>query len=130
MTRRVLTLSVAALALLAVLVVLGRWEGRRATREETAGMRTVLGAIGGNIASTSLSGYRFGPPDCLAYHDTQMLLALQLCFDGQGRLIEAVDRRPTEPRYYSLEYEPSLATIRFPRKKIDRLLRLAASRSG
>jgi len=130
MTRRVLTLSVAALALLAVLVVLGRWEGRRATREETAGMRTVLSAIGENIASTSLSGYRFGPPDCLAYHDTQMLLALQLCFDSQGRVIEAVDRRPTEPRYYSLEYEPSLATIRFPRKKIDRLLRLAASRSG
>jgi hypothetical protein len=31
MTRRVLTLSVAALALLAVLVVLGRWEGRRAS---------------------------------------------------------------------------------------------------
>lgn len=95
-----------------------------------AGMRTVLAAIGGNIVSTSLSGYRIGPPDCLAYHDRQTLLALQLCFDAQGRLVLAVDRRPVQPRYYSLEYKPSLSTIRFPRKKIDRLLQAAESASG
>jgi hypothetical protein len=104
--------------------------GNVAADKERAGMETVLAAIGGNVVSPSLSGYRYGPPDCLAYHDRVMLLALQLCFDSQGRLIQAVDRRPDQPRYYSLEYKPSLSTIRFPRKTIDGLLALAASRSG
>jgi hypothetical protein len=129
-TRRVLGIGVAVLALLAVLVAVGRWEEHRAARKEMAGMRTVLAAIGGDINSPRLSGYRFGPPDCLAYHDRVMALALQLCFDSRGRLIETVDRRPDQPRYSSLEYEPSLSTIRFPRSRIDKLLQLAALASG
>ncbi len=130
MTRRALAIGVAALAALALLVAVGRWEQRRAARKELAGMRTVVAAIGGKIVSPSLSGYRFGPPDCLAYHDRVMLLALQLCFDSQGRLVQAVDRRPDQPRYYSLEYEPSLSTIRFSRTKIDKLLQVASAASG
>jgi len=128
--RRVVVAGVVALAVLALLVAVGRWEERHAARKELAGMRTVLTAVGGNIVSPSLSGYRFGPPDCLAYHDRVMLLALQLCFDSQGRLVQAVDRRPDQPRYYSLEYKPSLSTIRFPRKRIEALLQIAASRTG
>jgi hypothetical protein len=127
MTRRVWAIGLAVLAAVAVLIAVGRWEERRAARKELAGMRTVLAAIGGDIVSPSLSGYRFGPPDCLAYHDRVTLLALQLCFDSQGRLIEAVDRRPNQPRYYSLQYKPSLSTIRFPRTEIDQLLQVAAS---
>jgi hypothetical protein len=128
--KRLLAIAVAALAAIALLVAVGRWEERRAARKEMTGMRTVLTAIGGNIVSPRLSGYRFGPPDCLAYHDRVMLLALQLCFDPQGRLIQAVDRRPDQPVYYSLEYKPTLSTIRFPRKRIDQLLQLALSRRG
>jgi hypothetical protein len=128
--RRALGTGVAVLALLALLVAVGRWEEHRAARKEMAGMRIVLAAIGGDISSPRLSGYRFGPPDCLAYHDRVMLLALQLCFDSQGRLIETVDRRPDQPRYSSLEYEPSLSTIRFPRSRIDKLLQVAAAASG
>jgi hypothetical protein len=130
MTRRVWAIVLAALAVLAILVAVGRWEQRHAARKEVAGMRTVLAAVGGNIVSPALSGYRYGPPDCLAYHDRVMLLALQLCFDSQGRLIEAVDRRPDQPRYYSVEYKPSLSPIRFPRKEIDQLLQIAASATG
>jgi hypothetical protein len=59
-----------------------------------------------------------------------MALALQLCFDAQGRLVQAVDRRPTRPQYYSLEYKPTLSTIRFPRTEIDQLLHIAAAASG
>jgi hypothetical protein len=59
-----------------------------------------------------------------------MALALQLCFDAQGRLIQAVDRRPDQPKYYSLEYKPSLSTIRFPPHEIDQLLQVAATASG
>jgi hypothetical protein len=129
-TRRLLAVGIAVLATLALLAAVGRWEQRRAARNEMDGMRTVLAAIGGDINSPRLSGYRFGSPDCLAYHDRVMLLALQLCFDSEGRLIESVDRRPDQPRYSSLEYEPSLSTIRFPRTQIDKLLQLAASGTG
>jgi hypothetical protein len=129
-TVRVLGICAAVVVALALLVGVGRWEEHHAARKEMAGMRTVLGAIGGDIDSPRLSGYRYGPPDCLAYHDKTMLLALQLCFDSEGRLIQGVDRRPEQPRYSSLEYEPSLSTIRFPRKRIDRLLQVAASGTG
>jgi len=132
-TRRVLAVAAAVLAivaLLAALAALGRWEGRRAADRETAGMRTVLAAIGGDIHSTRLSGYRVGPPNCLAYHTREMLLALQLCFDAEGRLIQTVDRRPDQPRYSSLEYEPSLSTIRFPPAEIEKLMQLAIAARG
>jgi hypothetical protein len=118
------------LVTVALLVAVGRWEQRHAARTEMAGMRSVLAAIGGDPVSRSLSGYRFGAPDCLAYHDRVTALALQLCFDSQGRLIQAVDRRPDQPKYYSLEYKPSLSTIRFPRREIDELLQAAAQASG
>ncbi len=72
----------------------------------------------------------FGDPACLAYHTRTMALALPLCFDSEGRLIQTVDRRPEEPRYSSLEYEPSLSTIRFPPSRIDKLLQLAAAARG
>lgn len=130
MKRRALVIGVAVVAAAAVLVGVGRWEQHRAANNELAGMRSVLAAIDGNIDSRRLSGYRFGPPNCLAYHDKVMLLALQLCFDSEGRLIQSVDRRPDQPRYSSLEYEPSLSTIRFAPARIDRLLQLAASGTG
>jgi hypothetical protein len=130
MTRRALVAAVGVVAAAAVLVGIGRWEQHRAARSEMAGMRSVLAAIGGDIDSKRLSGYRYGPPNCLAYHDKTMLLALQLCFDSEGRLIQSVDRRPDQPRYSSLEYEPSLSTIRFPPAQIDRLLQVAASGTG
>jgi hypothetical protein len=126
-TRRIVAVAVAAVVVLALLVAVGRWEKRRAANKELAGMRTVVAAIGGNIVSPTLSGYRFGTSDCLAYHGGETLLALQLCFDQDGRLVQAVDRRGSEPQYYSLEYEPSLSTIRFPRATIDKLLQVAVA---
>jgi hypothetical protein len=126
-TKRALAIGLAGLAALALLVAVGRWEQRRAANKELAGMRTVLAAIGGEIRTPKLSGYRYGPPDCLAYLDGRLLLALQLCFDRQGRLVQAVDRRPDQPQYYSLEYKPSLSTIRFPETTIAKLLQVAAN---
>jgi hypothetical protein len=129
-TQRVVVIAVAVVVAVAALVGVGRWEQHRAADTEMAGMRSVLAAIGGHINSKRLSGFRYGPPNCLAYHDRTMLLALQLCFDSEGRVIQSVDRRPDQPRYSSLEYEPSLSTIRFPPAEIDRLLQLAASGAG
>ena len=100
MIRRVVAIVAAVVVGAAILVAVGRWEEHRAARTEMDGMRVVLAAIGGKIDSPRLSGYRFGPPNCLAYHTDTMLLALQLCFDSEGRLIQSVDRRPDQPRYY------------------------------
>ncbi|MFL5935870.1 MAG: hypothetical protein ACJ744_15930 [Gaiellaceae bacterium] len=130
MTLRRLGIGVTLVAVFALLVAVGRWEERRAANKELAGMRIVVDAIGGDIRSSRLAGYRYGPPDCLAYHDHLMLLALQLCFDAQGRLVETVDRRPDQPRYSSLEYKPSLSTIRFPRPEIEKVLQVAAAGTG
>ena len=123
MIRRLVAAGVVMLAVLVAFVAVGRWERQRAADTEMDGMRTVLAALGGNIVSTRLSGYRYGAPDCLAYYEGKFALALQLCFDSEGRLVEAVDRRPAQPRYYSLQYEPSLSKIRFPRATIDELER-------
>jgi hypothetical protein len=44
---------------------------------------------------------------------------LQLCFDAVGRLVETVDRRGAQPVYASLNYDPSLSTIRFRDSAVD-----------
>jgi hypothetical protein len=127
---RVLVVTCVALAAAAALVVVGRREERRAAQKELAGMQQVVAAVGTRLDSSKLSGYRLGTPDCLAYHGGEFLLEYQLCFDAQGRLVEAVDRRPLVPRYFSLEYKPSLSTIRFPRTEILGALQRAQKIAG
>jgi hypothetical protein len=124
-SRRVGIIAVAVIAAAVVCVAVGRWEKHRAVAKEVAGFHTVLNAIGGRIDVKTLSGWRYGPPNCLAYHDNIQLFAYQLCFDPQGRVVEAVDRRGPQPVYYSLEYEPSLSPIRFSPALVDQLLRSA-----
>jgi hypothetical protein len=92
-------------------------------------MRTVLAAIGGRPDVSSISGYRYGPPNCLSYSADKLLFALQLCWSQDGHLVTAVDRRGAAPVYYSLEYRPSLSPIVFPASEIDLLLRSAKAAS-
>lgn len=125
MRHRVLLAAAGTVLVAALLVGVGRWERRHAVDEQVAGFRVVLAAVGGRLDERTLSGFRYGPPDCLSYHDTIQRFAYQLCFDPQGRLVEAVDRRGTQPKYYSLEYEPPLSPLRFPRAQVDQLLRSA-----
>lgn len=123
MTRCRLVVSVASVLACAVaLVAIGRWEQQRAVDRQAAGMRTVLAAIGGRPDVNSISGYRYGPPDCLSYFAGKMLFALQLCFSPDGHLVTAVDRRGSSPVYYSLEYRPAFSPIVFPAAEIDQLL--------
>ena len=96
MRRRVLIgVAVAAVALAAVLVVIGRWEGSHHARQELRGMRRVLAAIG-PLDNPTLSMYRvnvgFGF-DCLLYKRGSNRFALEVCFDKPGRAIETLDRR-------------------------------------
>lgn len=107
------------------LVLLGRWEEHHSARVENAGMEKVLRAVG-PLKSAQPTGFRISNPSCLAYSVPQNRYGLQLCFDPVGRLVETVDRRGAQPVYASLNYQPSLSTIRFPASFIARLLARAS----
>ena len=102
---------VAALAV--AVVALGRWEEHRSARDEMRSMHAVLFAIG-DLSKRRPTGYRIGPPNCLSYATPGNLYGLQVCFDDVGRVVETVDRRPVQPKYASLNYDPRLSTIRVP----------------
>jgi hypothetical protein len=127
--RRLIVVAVAALLVVGALITVGRWEEHRAARHEIAGMRAVLAAIG-NLRTRRPTGYRLGPPDCLAYATTGNAFGLQVCFDSAGRVVETVDRRGVQPKYSSLVYQPSLSTIRVPRTLVDQLLKLGPGKTG
>lgn len=128
MSGRKLAILAVVVVLLPLLVVAGRWEQRRQVRHEIAGMRAVLAAIG-PLDRISPTGYRIGPPDCLAYPIPTNALGLQVCFDRDGRVVETVDRRSLYPVYASLAYDPSLSTLRGSPTRIASLLALTLKAS-
>ena len=121
MKRRVIVTAVATVVLAGLLVAVGRWERERAVRRENAGLAAVFAAVG-PLRTARPTGWRIGPPSCVAFSTPQNALGLQLCFDAQGRLVESVDRRGAQPVYSSLVDEPSAAKIRVPRSLIDSML--------
>ena len=126
---RVLLALGAMAATAALLVAIGRWEQRREVAHEVAGMEMVVAAVG-PLDKAKPTGYRFGPPDCLAYSIPQNQLGLELCFDRTGRLVETADRRGVQPVYASLAYDPELSPIREPLPLVRRLLETTFKRSG
>jgi hypothetical protein len=77
----------------------------------------------GPLDQRSLVGFRVLPQfDCLVYRRGTELLALELCIDRTGHLIEAIDRRGGGRRYYDLESDPGAASLRVDRGEVDRLL--------
>jgi hypothetical protein len=119
-----LAVVVLTLAALAVLVVVGRSEGRRHARAENRGIAQIR-ALVGPLDSRSLDRYRLLPEfSCLLYGRDDNAFALELCIDGEGRVVEAIDRRNRrKPRIYSLREQPSAATLRVDRAEVDRLIR-------
>ena len=119
--RAVVVAGVVVLALLA-LVPVGIWERGQRADAEVSGMRRGLAAVG-PLDNPSLTAFRyFNTFQCLVYRRSGMRLALELCFDGDGRLIEAIDRRSGEPRIWSLRDDPTRSTIHVDRVEVDRLL--------
>lgn len=113
----------AAVALLGALVPLGRWEDARNVASQVRGMRHVAALIG-PLDSPSLSGYRVLPIfDCLVYRRGENPFALELCVNRDGRVVEAIDRRGADRRYWTLRNEQSASTFRVDRREVDRLLR-------
>ena len=124
--RRLAIVAGLAAAILVALVPVGRWERGRHVDSELRGLRR-LQALVGPLDQSSLAAYRvnvgFGF-DCLLYRRGRNRFALELCFDRQGRLIEAIDRRGAgDPEIASLREEPAASTIRVDRELVDRLLR-------
>jgi hypothetical protein len=117
---------VAALVLaaaVAVLVAVGRWERGRDVRDEEDGMGQVA-ALVGPLGGPGLSGYRVSAPaDCLTYRRGANALALELCVDQAGRVVETIDRRQRDRRIASLRYDPDASSLRVDRTEVDRLLR-------
>ena len=123
MRRRLATAVVVGVAVLVALVPLGRWEHRRELRDTIRGMERVRAAVG-TLDSRSLFGYRVLPIfDCLVYRRGPNPYALELCVDGTGRVVEAIDRRGGTPRFYSLRAEPSASTVRVSAAEVRTLLR-------
>jgi hypothetical protein len=116
-------LSLALVAALVAFVFVGRSEKRSWVDSQLRGMRRVVQLVG-PLDQRSLIGYRALPAyDCLVYQRGQDRLALELCVDHAGRLVEAVDRRGGARRYYDLHSDPGAASIHVDRSEVDRLLR-------
>jgi hypothetical protein len=122
--RRVGAAVLAAIALAALLVALGRWERGRRAEEQISGMRRVLAAVG-PLDSPTLKAFRYLTSfQCLLYERNGNPVALELCVDPEGRLVEAIDRRAGDPEIASLRDDPTRSTIRLDRDEVDRLLML------
>jgi hypothetical protein len=129
MNRRWVAGTAIAVLVLLALIPLGRWEARRHARNEVAGIRRVLAAIG-PVDQPSLDAYRLNVAagakpgfNCLAYRRGNNPFALEFCFTQQGRVIEGYDRRGTSPRIWSIREDPGRSPIVMDVAKLDALLK-------
>ena len=121
--RRVAASAVVVVAALVGLALLGRWEKSRWVHAQVSGQERIVSLVG-PLDQRNLIGFRVLPEfDCLVYRRGAELLALELCVDQRGKLIEAIDRRGGARRYYDLESDPGAATVGVDRSEVDRLLR-------
>ena len=121
--RALVAVVAAAIVALALLVVVGRHEGARHARQENRKIEQIRRLVG-PLDSPTLDAYRLLPQfSCLLYKRDDNRFALELCMDGQGRVVEAIDRRGRTPRIASLREAPQDATVRVDRAEVDRLLR-------
>ena len=112
----------AAILLLALLVVVGRHERAVHARAENRGIARIRGLVG-PLDSPSLDAFRLLPQfSCLLYERGANRFALELCMDGKGRVVEAIDRRGRTPKIASLREDPTHATVVVDRAEVDRLL--------
>jgi hypothetical protein len=123
-SRRVALLAAAGVVLLLSLVGVGRWERSHRADVQNRGIGRLVAEIG-PLATSSPDLFRFLPQfQCLLYRRGADRLALELCADADGRVLEAIDRRG-HTRIWSLRDDPSRATVRIDRAALDAwLLRL------
>lgn len=80
-------------------------------------------AVVGPLDGPTLTAFRFFQDfQCLVYRRNGRRLALELCVDAEGRVVEAIDRRSGETRFWSLRDDPTRSTVHVDRDEVDRLL--------
>ncbi|MEP7335856.1 MAG: hypothetical protein ABI717_08760 [Actinomycetota bacterium] len=122
MSRRVAVIAGVVVLVAVLLVAVGRWERERHADEEVRGMERVLVAIG-PLDNPTLASFRFLTDfQCLGYKREKNPVALEVCFDAAGRVVEAFDRREGEAKIWSLREDPTSSTLRRDRAEVDRLL--------
>jgi hypothetical protein len=122
LTRRLLTIGVLVALVGVVLVLVGRWERSERAEEQSAGIGEIAATVG-PLDDPTLTAYRyFEAFQCLAYRRGTVRLALELCVDWDGRVVEAIDRRSGSPTIWSLRDDPTRSTVRVDRCETDRLL--------
>ena len=122
---RLAAAAVAAVVLLGGLVAVGRWEARHHAHDENAQIARIRAAVGDldrpkPVAFRVHVGFGFS---CLLWKRRSNPYALELCFTGDGRIVEAIDRRHGDARIASLREDPSRATTRIDPNLARRLLR-------
>ena len=120
--RRRWALAASVLLVALVLVGIGRWERSSHADKQNDGIERVREAVG-ELDSDALSGFRFlARFQCLTYGRGGDRLALELCVDRQGRVVEAIDRRGEDPEHWSLREDPQLADVLVDRDEVERLI--------
>lgn len=121
--RRVSPVAVAAVVVLIALVAVGRWERSHEVHNQAAGMRSILRLIG-PLDNPTLAGFRVLPAfDCLTYARDRNALALEVCVDPAGHIVQAIDRRTPHRRFWTLQFEPSVSPVRVSWPEVQRLVR-------
>ena len=107
-----------------VVVAIGRHERASERSYSLQGIANVRVLIGNRIGEPY--DYRVGSGlSCLIYPDHGRFFALELCIDAQGRVVEAVDRRGSVSRFYTVVDEPGVADQRLdPAFVVKRILAL------
>lgn len=120
--RRVVVATALGVAVIVVLVVVGRSERSSQATREMNGFHIVQKLIG-PLDSKTLSGYRvFAAFDCLTYRRGKNPFALELCVDHSGRVVEAIDRRSEVRRIWSVRFDPTESTDHVDRAEVNNLL--------
>jgi hypothetical protein len=111
-----------ALALVAAFVAVGNWEREARADEQSSGIRTVLAEVGA-LDSPELRGFRILKTfQCLVYERGRNDFALELCVDGDGRVVEAIDRRDGTAAVWSLRDDPTRSDVIVDRVEVNTLL--------
>jgi hypothetical protein len=93
-------------------IPLGRWQAQRATAAERQKIERVASMVG-PLGARMPTAYRLATYDCLLYSIGRDAYALELCFDRQGRLVEAIDRAHVDrpANVGTLRYDPGRVSI-------------------
>jgi hypothetical protein len=121
MRRRSGVVAAVVLVVAVVLAVVGRHERASERNWNLDGIAAVRYLVGANL-NHPLSYRVPAGLYCLIYGTPGRPFALELCVDGSGRILEAVDRRGSVPRFYSVTAEPAVANQRLPLSTVNRLL--------